>query len=649
MRVALVSMPFGMLFSPSIALGTLKRVAEACGCETSVHYFGFPFARDVGVSAYNDIAARLPTHSLVGEWIFSSCLSEYSSADEFHFAEEFIRPLFDKKNMVVSIASKDADLFIDKLNAARRKAPAFVEACADILLETELDVVGLTTTFQQNCASLALAKRIKERSPNTTIVLGGANCEEPMGSALAEVTPWLDYVVSGEGETAFETILKTVSRQKAGASRAETPPQRKTTVVTSDLNSNLDSLPVPDYSDFFEQLPLLGGEGTEIGIQIPIETARGCWWGAKHHCTFCGLNGQSMTFRSKTADRALEEICAVASLYPESKIALTDNILDMKYFSTLLPMLADRKIEMNGFWEVKANLSRDQLQVLRNAGVQRVQPGIESFSANVLKTMHKGVRPIQNLQFLVDCVCVGISPSWNILWGFAGETARDYEETARLLPNLFHLPPPVGAGPVGIHRFSPMFQRSEELGVGEKWPAPAYDYVFRFAGDRIADIAYFFDGSYALSDQVKSMTAPIKDLVAQWKAEHDDSVLISIDNGKDMVVLDSRSRRKQSVTRLNRQQMEVLSRAKKAITRDQLTSQMSNEAAGELDTIIDVLVDNGFLAALDGWYLTLVLDIEDVALNKMRKIEALMATLRSDRQAEDVGTGLRLRPEEALA
>ena len=38
-----------------------------------------------------------------------------------------------------------------------------------------------------------------------------------------------------------------------------------------------------------------------------METARGCWWDAKHHCTFCGLNGEFMGFRSKSPLRALAE------------------------------------------------------------------------------------------------------------------------------------------------------------------------------------------------------------------------------------------------------------------------------------------------------------------------------------------------------
>ena len=37
-----------------------------------------------------------------------------------------------------------------------------------------------------------------------------------------------------------------------------------------------------------------------------IETSRGCWWGERNHCTFCGLNGSSMSFDEMAPGRALE-------------------------------------------------------------------------------------------------------------------------------------------------------------------------------------------------------------------------------------------------------------------------------------------------------------------------------------------------------
>ena len=88
------------------------------------------------------------------------------------------------------------------------------------------------------------------------------------------------------------------------------------------------------------------------------ETSRGCWWGAKSHCTFCGLNGSTMAFRRKSPSRAIEEIAYLSARWRAPFIQFVDNILDMKYFDTVLEELAERQLPTRFFYEVKANLSR---------------------------------------------------------------------------------------------------------------------------------------------------------------------------------------------------------------------------------------------------------------------------------------------------
>jgi magnesium-protoporphyrin IX monomethyl ester (oxidative) cyclase len=58
-----------------------------------------------------------------------------------------------------------------------------------------------------------------------------------------------------------------------------------------------------------------------------LETSRGCWWGAKQHCTFCGLNGGAMAFRSKSAERVVEEIRYLRDRYGVESLSVVDNIL----------------------------------------------------------------------------------------------------------------------------------------------------------------------------------------------------------------------------------------------------------------------------------------------------------------------------------
>jgi radical SAM superfamily enzyme YgiQ (UPF0313 family) len=83
-----------------------------------------------------------------------------------------------------------------------------------------------------------------------------------------------------------------------------------------------------------------------------------------------------MTYRSKPSDRVLAELRHLAMRYPRSDVQVVDNILEMRYFGDLLPQLARNRLKIELFYETKANLKKDQIRLLRDAGVTRIQPGI---------------------------------------------------------------------------------------------------------------------------------------------------------------------------------------------------------------------------------------------------------------------------------
>ena len=69
-------------------------------------------------------------------------------------------------------------------------------------------MVGFTSTFDQNVASLTLAKLIKDLYPDVRIVFGGANFDGEMGLEYFRAFPWIDHVVVGEGEEPFPALVK---------------------------------------------------------------------------------------------------------------------------------------------------------------------------------------------------------------------------------------------------------------------------------------------------------------------------------------------------------------------------------------------------------------------------------------------------------
>ena len=182
-----------------------------------------------------------------------------------------------------------------------------------------------------------------------------------MGLQLHRSFPFIDFVCGGEADLSFPQLLDrmrngqdvhgvpgVISRKDGSSYFSTLHPERV---------RDLDSLPYPEYDDYFSYLEregcTLAGESSGY---VLMETSRGCWWGEKAHCTFCGLNGVSMQYRSKSWQRALDEIVALTTRHHTLKVEMVDNILDMQYFRDLLPELKRRELNLDIFYETKANL-----------------------------------------------------------------------------------------------------------------------------------------------------------------------------------------------------------------------------------------------------------------------------------------------------
>jgi ribosomal peptide maturation radical SAM protein 1 len=250
-----------------------------------------------------------------------------------------------------------------------------------------------------------------------------------------------------------------------------------------------------------------------------VETARGCWWGERSHCTFCGLNGATMTFRSKSPDRVVEEFTHLRDRYGVRSFSVVDDILDMQYFKSVVPMLAEAELGLELFWEIKANLTARHVRELRDAGVIWVQPGVESLNDHVLDLMRKGTTAFKNIELLKWCKEYGVKPLWNFLYGFPGETADDYAESIELIHSIWHLDAPTGYGPVRLDRFSPYHQDPEGFGMTNVRPMAPFTILYPFDVETVMEIAYYFEFDYADDRVGDTFAHDAVELVRTWMNE----------------------------------------------------------------------------------------------------------------------------------
>jgi ribosomal peptide maturation radical SAM protein 1 len=484
-QVALVNMPFSYAKYPSIQLGTLSALLKSQGIDVDCHYLNVRFAHLIGVELHESICEK---RALFGEWLFSSLLFR----DNPQRAEypRLFKPVFEQ---IAQESGKPIGYFEEM---ATRIAPQFLTWALTAINWGQYKLVGFTSTFDQNVASLTMAKLIKDLYPDVTIVFGGANFDGEMGLEHLRAFPFIDYVVIGEGEQTFLPLVRQIlegntERVPDGVAYRQGDRIRFTPNLA--LFSDFGKTGPPDYDDYYRLLSELGQTAQGLDRILLYEGSRGCWWGEKHHCTFCGLNAQSMKFRAKKPEQVLREIADLSQRYDAVRFRLVDNIIDMAYIEELFGKLAADHCDLDIFIETKSNLQKRQIKTLAVGGVKCMQPGLESLSLNQLRAMDKGVTPIQNIICLKWSLYYHITVLWNLLLGFPGETDEDYQRQIELIPSLLHLQPPEATGKFWLQRFSPYFTKPHEYGVRITGPGMVYEYVYDARQVDLKKIAYDFE------------------------------------------------------------------------------------------------------------------------------------------------------------
>jgi ribosomal peptide maturation radical SAM protein 1 len=535
-RVLLVSMPFGALERPALSLGLLKAHCRRLEVPCETLYLTFRFADRIGLGDYLWLCSdEVPYTAFAGEWIFASALYGLRPYSDAAYIDEILRRTWRLDSAALA-----------RLERVRAKVEPFLEDCLETIPWNEFTFVGFTSVFQQNLASLALAARVKRAHPQLTISFGGSNWEEVMGVALQKQFPFVDLVFSGEADESFPTVLK-ARREGRGMQglRGVTASASNglAALAKAETIRDMDSVPVPDFDDFFEQLRV-SQAARSITPTLLAETARGCWWGERSHCTFCGLNGATMAFRSKSPDRVVDEFTHLRDRYGSRTVSVVDDILDMAYFRTVLPRLAAARLGLDFFWEIKANLTHEHVRLLRDAGVRSVQPGIESFSDHVLKLMGKGTTAFRNIELMKWCKEYGVKPYWNLLYGFPGESAADYEQTVALMRAMWHLDPPTGYGPIRMDRFSPYHINPASFGMKNVRPMAPFTFLYPFDRKTQMNISYYFDFDHEDGRADDEFARDAISLLREWRADGNRGMLEQrVGESGEVKILDTRRER----------------------------------------------------------------------------------------------------------
>lgn len=519
-RVALVAMPWPGLSEPSLGLAVLAAELRRHNVSTRVHHLYVRLLEHLTQETYEVIGSTVG----LNEFIFTSTIDDLDSSQLDHLLDVCSDRAGTKPH---SRYKTPIDLAEASLRIRNEVIPAYLEDCADRVLTDDPTMVGFTCMFDQTLASAALARVLRRRRPDLLIVAGGyALFGDPGAQVLTTFTEF-DAVVQGDGEPSVLALAEaSVGRRELSSVpnvRTSSSPAPKAVAL-----AELAEAPVPEFDDWFNDVRDLEQEHSVrvVVSALPVEGSRGCWWGEVSHCTFCGIDDETLRYRTKPAAKVLDELRVLRGRYGDLELRFSDYILAREHYDHLLPVLERESPRFRLSCEIKANQTPERMRQLAAAGFVAIQPGIESFSPGMLTRMAKGVRGIQNVATLKHGYLNRIVVHYNVLFGYPDEDPEWTKAMLAQLPTIYHLSPPISRSLIQVTRFAPLHSEPHRFGIYRRhrhdW---RYDVMFSKAyleetGFDLDRYVYTFERNFDQSAELVEAHNLLVHQVEHWKSQH---------------------------------------------------------------------------------------------------------------------------------
>ena len=508
----------------------LQSIAVKMGFKAEVLCLNQLLAATIGIKTYESVSYGQPFRML-GERLFAR--SAYGLPPLGKSPELCLDParsVFGSDEAVNDFEYKYYDINdfdLEKFIEIEAVCYGFVKEVARAIKTLDCKMVLLSSNWEQTNCCVALMNAVKKDRPETLTLLGGCNCEGEMAEGIAALSDAVDFVFSGESETTFKNFLENYTK-------GEFPDRR---IIVGDPVMDLDAIPLPDYQSYFDQMQTFFGDRPPKGITLSYEATRGCAWGK---CRFCGMNGKRAAFRQKNRQKVAQELESLVTTYPDYPVLFVDKMLPADLCKDLLPLLGSRSIAASKTCELRSDYTLQELIDLKQTHIKVIKPGIEAFSARLLKSINKGATVGQNILLLRNAAALGLYVSYNLLWGFPNDRITDYEETFELLPLLYHLNPPDVFRHLSLDRFCTYFEHPESHNIRNLRPWAVYEMVYPDHTD-VRRSAYRFIGDYPSgAHDCPELIRKIAAAVTEWKSSWKNSYLVMKPFADQFLVADTR-------------------------------------------------------------------------------------------------------------
>lgn len=257
-------------------------------------------------------------------------------------------------------------------------------------LSPRLRVVGISIAMgPQLGPALIFARWLARKREGLCVVLGGPVCSlmsrETLGRLLKSC-PFVSAVVRGDGEVPLEQICRQAAAGRWAPEEIPSLSWAKGGTVEhtqSASGRSLESLPFAEYAP--EIVARLSDPA------LAVTQARGCYWGECAYCDYVELYEGSPKYRSRGAERLVDEIVWQSERHGARRFNLITEALPPAFARRFCERLLARGVDVRwaSFGMVDRGFTEEVMRLMVAAGCERLTIGLETVNDRVLRLVRK--------------------------------------------------------------------------------------------------------------------------------------------------------------------------------------------------------------------------------------------------------------------
>lgn len=342
--------------------------------------------------------------------------------------KQIVEELYDRPNYPnVSIAYLAG--YLEKNNISCKVIDAKLERLNDqevIKRCINEDLVGISSFTHEINYVAQLAKKIKEESPNTKIVIGGCHVTAKPKETI-EAFPLFDFIIYGEGEETLYELINAIKKEENFEEINGLVFKKNNKIIVNKPRigkKHLDELGFPAWHLFPK------------AEEYPIITSRGC----PFQCNFC-MRAHGEKIRSRSINNVIEEMQILVSKYKPTYMYVWDDTFTLfkKRTMDLCNEMIINRLHKKLRWKAETRVNSVDLETLKKmkeAGCDIVSFGIESGNPKILENTKKGITIDAAINAIKMAKKAKLKTESLFILGHPNETKETIKDTINLAVKL---------------------------------------------------------------------------------------------------------------------------------------------------------------------------------------------------------------------